>query len=393
MHFVGGVAGLALQVLPSGGRSWVLRAMIGAKRRDMGLGGYPDVTLADARNAAREARAKVRAGIDPIEEARAARSFLKASQAAALTFKQCALLYIDAHEPGWKNPKHAQQWRNTLEQYAYPVIGKLLVRDVAKEHVLAVLQPIWREKTETASRLRSRIELVLSYAMQAGYRPEELNPARWKGGLDKLLPKPGKVTKTEHHAALPIDAMGEFMVRLRESEGMGARALEFAILTACRSGEVRGAKWSEIDSDEAMWVIPGDRMKAGREHRVPLSKAAIKLLKTLPRLVDSDMVFWAPRGGQLSDMTLSAVLRRMEVPAVPHGFRSTFRDWAAERTTYANEMCELALAHVIGDKAEAAYRRGDMLERRRKMMNDWAAHCATVQPAGKVIPIRSRKVS
>ena len=390
LHFVGGVPGLALQVLPSGARTWVLRISIGGRRRDMGLGGYSasGMTLARARADALAARAKIKAGVDPIEERRAAESTLRAANVKAMTFEQAARGYMAAHEPTWRNAKHAQQWRNTLEQYAYPVIGPLMVRDVELAHVLKVLEPIWREKTETASRLRSRVELVLDWAAARGHRTG-VNPARWRGHLDKLLPQPSKVSKPDHHAALPVDALGAFMERLRAAPGMGARALEFAILTAARSGEVRGAAWAEIDLKGAAWTIPGERMKAGKEHRVPLSGPALAVLAALPRFTDSDFVFPAPRGGQLSDMTLSAVLRRMEVPAVPHGFRSTFRDWAAERTSYPNEMAEMALAHTIENKAEAAYRRGDLFEKRRRMMDDWAAFCALPAATGEVIPLRA----
>lgn len=390
LHFVGGVAGLALQVTPGGARAWTLRASIGGRRRDLGLGAYPGVTLAMAREKAREARELIRQGIDPIERQRAAASALRAAVASALTFKETAKAYMSAHESGWKSAKHGQQWRSTLEQYAYPVLGDLLVRDVEKEHVLQVLRPIWTTKNETASRLRGRIELVLSYAMQAGYRPEGLNPARWKGGLDKLLPAPSKVAKGEHHAALPVAQVGAFMARLRAAEGMGARALEFAILTAARSGEVRGATWGEIDLQEKVWSIPGARMKAGNDHRVPLSDAAVALLKALPRIGGTDLVFAAPRGAMLSDMTLSAVLRRMEVPAVPHGFRSTFRDWAAERTSYPREAAEMALAHTIADKVEAAYRRGDLFQKRRAMMADWAAFLATPSQPADVVPFKRK---
>jgi len=391
LHFVGHVAGLALQVTASGARSWTLRVTIAGRRRDMGLGAYPEVPLAMARDKAREARELIRQGVDPIEKQRAAQSALRASVASALTFKETAAAYMATHETGWKNAKHAQQWRNTLETYAYPVMGDLLVRDVHKEHVLAVLRPIWAEKNETAVRLRGRIELVLSYAMQAGYRPEGLNPARWRGGLDKLLPAPGKVSKGDHHPALPVAEVGEFMERLRSADGMGARALEFAILTAARSGEVRGASWAEIDLDAKVWIIPACRMKAGKEHRVPLSAAALSLLKALPRIGGTDLVFPAPRGGQLSDMTLSAVLRRMGVPAVPHGFRSTFRDWAAERTNYPREAAEMALAHAIESRVEAAYRRGDLFEKRRAMMASWASFLAAPRAKFEVVPIGGRR--
>lgn len=390
LHVVGGVAGLSLQVTPSGARSWTLRAMIGGKRRELGLGAYPGVTLATARDKAREARKLIDSGVDPIEHQRAAQSALRASQASAMTFEETAVAYIKTHEAGWKNAKHAQQWRATLTLYAYPVVGDLLVRDVEKEHVLQVLRPIWNTKTETATRLRSRMELVISYAMQAGYRPEGLNPARWRGGLDKLLSAPSKVAKVEHYAALPLAQMGAFMQRLRAAEGMGAKALEFAILTAARSGEVRGARWAEIDLDAKVWTVPAARMKAGKEHRVPLSDVAVDLLQAVPQIAnEGDLVFPAVRGGQLSDATLSAVLRRMQVQAVPHGFRSTFRDWVSERTNYPHEVAEMALAHAIGDKTEAAYRRGDLFEKRRAMMGDWAQFLAKVEKPAKVLPLRA----
>jgi integrase len=400
LHFVGGVAGLALQVTPGGARAWTLRVSFGGRRRDMGLGAYPAVTLAMARDKAREARELIRQGIDPIERQRAARSALLAAAALAPSFEETAKEYIGIHEAAWKNAKHAQQWRNTLSAYAYPVMGELRVRDVQKEHVLVALRPLWTEKNETASRLRSRIELVLSYAMQAGYRPEGLNPARWKGGLDKLLPAPSAVAKRSHHRALPVAQVGAFMQKLRIVEGMGARALEFAILTAARSGEVRGATWSEIDLEGKVWTVPAARMKAGKEHRVPLSTAALALLKALakaPKVADADpgdeaerLVFPASRGGQLSDMTLSAVLRRMKVAAVPHGFRSTFRDWAAERSKHPHEVAEMALAHAIENKSEAAYRRGDLLEKRRAMMADWAAFLAHPEKPAKAVPLKRK---
>lgn len=390
MHAVGKVAGLYLQVLESGGRSWILRIKVGDRRRDMGLGGYPDVTLAQAREKAQAKRELVSEGRDPISERQAARNALKVAQASSLTFKQSAAAYIAAHESSWRNLKHRNQWENTLETYAHPHFGDLQVRDIALPHILAALEPIWQTKTETATRVRGRIEQVLDWATARGYR-EGLNPARWRGHLDKLLAKPSKVSKTEHLQALPVADMGAFMTELRKHEGTGAKALEFAILTAARSGEVRGATWNEIDLKAGAWIIPAERMKAGREHRVPLSAAAVDLLKTLPRVAGTDLVFPAPRGGQLSDMTLTAVLRRMDAPAVPHGFRSTFRDWAAERTNYPRDMAEMALAHAISDKVEAAYRRGDMFEKRRRMMDDWAAFCAQPAVKGKVTPINRKR--
>lgn len=389
LHFVGGVAGLALKVQPSGAKSWMLRISVAGKRRDMGLGGFPDVTLADARRRAREEREKVDKGIDPIDERKAATSRLRAEHAKAITFKASALAYIEAHEAGWRNAKHAEQWRNTLAS-TYPAIGALQVRDVGLQQVLAVLNPIWKTKTETASRLRGRIESVLDWATARGYR-EGLNPARWKGHLDHLLPAPGKITRVGHHSAVAVGEIGRFMSDLRVQPGVGARALEFVILTAARSGEVRGAKWSEIDLEAAMWTVPGERMKAGKEHRVPLSEAALEVLRAQPRFEGAELVFPAPRGGLLSDMTLVAVMRRMQVKAVPHGFRSTFRDWCSERTNYPREVAEMALAHTIGDKVEAAYRRGDLFDKRRRLMADWATFVAQAELKAEVVPLQDQR--
>lgn len=404
LHAVGGVSGLHLQVTENyrpaargepeaGARTWVLRFVspITGRRRDMGLGGFPDVTLATARDKARAARAKVDDGIDPIEERRETRSALRATAAAAKTFAECVTGYVDAKSAEWRSDKHRQQWTNTLEQYANPTIGKLLVRDVTLAHVLKILEPIWTTKTETASRVRGRIESVLNWATVRGYRSGD-NPARWRGHLDKLLPAPTKVSKVEHHAALDVKELPAFMAALREQNGMGARALEFAILTAARSGEVRGATWPEFDLDAGVWTVPGERMKAGKEHRVPLSPAALKLLSALPRIEGTELVFPSPTGKTLSDMTLTAVMRRMKADAVPHGFRSTFRDWASEFTNYPRDVAEMALAHAIGDKVEAAYRRGELMDKRRRMMNDWARFCATPPAKGAtVIPMKGRK--
>lgn len=374
-HAVGGVAGLYLYINDTGARSWVLRSMVGDKRRHMGLGGFPDVPLAQAKEKARKARDDISNGVDPIVQRKVALSALRAQQATEKTFKEAAQGYLDAHSESWKNPKHAAQWANTLETYAYPIMKNLLVRDVAQEHVLAVLEPIWKTKNETASRLRGRIESVLDWSTVRKYRSGE-NPARWKGHLDMLLAAPSKIQKVVHHKALPLNEMSAFMAALRQREGLAARALEFTILCASRSGEVRGATWAEIDLANAVWTIPADRMKAGKEHRVPLSDAALQVLNNLPRFKDNPLVFPAPRGGEMSDMTMTAVMRRMEVNAVPHGFRSTFRDWAGERTNYSREVAEQALAHAIGNQVEAAYRRGDALEKRRQMMKDWAEFCA-----------------
>lgn len=389
MHAVGTVPGLYLQVLPSGARTWILRAMVGGKRRDMGLGGYPGVSLAGAREAARTAREKIRNGIDPIEEGRTARNALRVSQASSKTFEECARAYIQAHEQGWRNAKHAQQWTNTLTTYAFPFCGSLQVSDVGLPHVLQILEPIWSTKTETATRVRNRVELVLDWATARGYRAG-LNPARWRGHLDKLLPKPEKVSKTTHHAALPYEEMGLFMTSLRESPGVGARALELAILTATRSGEVRGATWDEFDLKAKLWTIPGDRMKAEKEHRVPLSKACIELLRKLPKMEGTNHVFTASKGKPLSDMTLTAVLRRMDVDATVHGFRSTFRQWAGEQTNFPREVCEHALAHQLPDKVEAAYQRGDLFTKREKLMAAWADYCSKAQSTADVVPMQGR---
>ena len=392
LNAVGGVAGLHLQVVESGARTWVLRVVIADKRRDMGLGGFPDVTLAGAREKARAARQLIEQGIDPIEQRREARNALIASHASAKTFDECAEGLLAAREGEWRNAKHRWQWENTLKTLASPVMGRLRVSDIKLAHVLDVLQPIWAAKTETASRLRGRIEAVLDWATARGYR-DGANPARWKGHLDQLLARPSKIAKPQHYPALPIDAMPEFLARLRASAGTSARALEFAILTAARSGEVRGARWTEFDLDAGTWTVPPERMKAHKEHRVPLSPEVLALINAQPRLENNDLVFPAPRGGVLSDMSLTAVLRRMNVPAVPHGMRSTFRDWVAERTNFPNDLAEMALAHVIESKVEAAYRRGDMLAKRAAMMSAWARFCATRAPenAGKVTPIGKKR--
>lgn len=390
LHFVGGVAGLAMQINDSGARSWILRATVGARRRDIGLGGFPDVTLAGAREAARTARAKIKEGIDPVEESKAKRSALVAAQAAAITFGEAAAKFIEAHESGWKNAKHAAQWSSTLETYAFPTIGKIRVSDIETAHVITILEKIWTTKTETASRLRGRIESVLDWATVRGYRKGE-NPARWKGHLDMLLPARAKVQKVEHHAALDYREVGAFMAELAKIEGMGARALEFAILTVARSGEVRGATWAEIDEKAGIWTIPAGRMKAEKEHRIPLTSTALALLAKLPRIAGTDLIF--PNSNEtpsaLSDMTLTAVLRRMGVAVTAHGFRSTFRDWAGETTAYPREVIEHALAHQLKDKAEAAYARGTLFDKLRRLMADWAKHCATVASTGSVTAIRS----
>jgi integrase len=363
----------------------VLRVVVASRRAEIGLGGFPTVSLAQAIEYAREARDKIRSGADPAAERRAKRKSID------WTFKATAGAYIKAHAAGWKNPKHRQQWENTLAAYAFPVFGEKHVRDVSKGDVLAAIEPIWSTKNETADRVRNRIELVLAYAMQRELRPEGMNPARWRGNLDAALPKASKVAAVEHHAALPIDEMHAFMKRLHEAAGTGARALEFAILTAARSGEVRGALWHEIDLQAAVWSIPAGRMKSARPHRVPLSEKALELLEALPRFEGVELVFPGAQDKPISDMTLTACLRRMKAPATAHGFRSTFRDWAAERTATPSEVCEMALAHAVGDATEAAYRRGDLFEKRRELMTLWARFLDTPPAAGNVRALRGKE--
>jgi len=375
-------------------RGWVFRFVApDGTRRNMGLGSQFSVTLAEARKQAAILREQVKhptSPNDPLAARQQARLAIRLTQRKHMTFKACAEAYIEAHRAEWKNPKHAQQWENTIATYAYPVFGDLPVAAVDDALVLKVLMPIWESKTETATRLRGRIESVLDWAAFSKFRQGE-NPARWKGHLDNSLAKPNKVKKVKHHAALPYVEIGSFMAALREREGLGARALEFAILTAARSGEVRGANWDEVDLASKLWVIPADRMKMDREHRVPLSDVAVELLKAVPRFDNEVLVFPSAKEGRpMSDMTLTAVLRRMERGDITaHGFRSSFRDWAAESTNYPSDMAEMALAHSIGDKVEAAYRRGDMLKKRFRMMNEWAKFCATIpKRSGVVVPIR-----
>jgi integrase len=376
-HRVGVVAGLMLNIKPSGAKSWVLRTMVGTKRKDIGLGGYPEVTLAMATEKARIAKESITDGVDPVRARRSKQTNI------TWTFKTCALTYIEAFKPSWKNVKHGQQWENTLETYVYPHFGDKHVKDVDTDDVTNAIRPLWSTKNETMVRVRNRIELVLSWAAAQGYRPKGFNPAQWRGHLDQVLPKPSKVNKRQHHEAVPINGMYAFMRRLSNVQGTSARCLEFTILTACRSGESRGALWSEIDMDAATWSIPGVRMKAGRPHRVPLSDAALALLKAVPVFAGTDLVFPGMSGDKpLSDMSLTAAMRRMNLTAVPHGFRSTFSDWCAERTSYPSEVREMALAHAIGDATEAAYRRGDLFDKRRNLMSEWAKFVHTAPATG-----------
>ena len=385
MHAVGGVPGLYLCVNmnpnstdmnPCFAASWIYRYSFSGRRRDMGLGSYSDYSLEEARHQASKCRSQVLQGIDPLDDKQQQKDAEKKAHSKRVTFQQCIESYLDAHGDAWKNPKHRAQWRSTLETYACPVVGNLNVAHVDTGLVLKVLEPIWKIKTETATRLRGRIESVLDWATVRGYREGE-NPARWKGHLDKLLPSPSKIAKVNHFSALSYKEIPEFMQQLRNQLGISAAALEFAILTAARSGEIRGALWPEINLTERLWLIPADRMKAGREHRIPLSDAAIEVLKRMKEHYVSDFVFPGTKQDKpLSDMSLTAVLKRMERgDLTAHGFRSTFRDWASETTAYPQEVCEMALAHTIANKVEAAYRRGDLFDKRTKLMTDWANYC------------------
>ncbi len=403
MVTVGGVAGLYLQLTPNGGRTWILRMLVGGRRRDIGLGGYPTVTLAQARDKAREARDKVERGVDPVEERKATKARLVEARRKGMLFSDAVDKALAAKLDAFRNEKHRAQWRSTLDNYALPEIGALPVNEIDTAAVLRCLQPIWASKTETATRLRGRIEAVLSWATVAGHRTGD-NPARWAGNLKELLPAPSKVAVESNHPALQLDDAPAWLADLRMREGFPARALEFLALTAARSGEVRGATWDEIDRDKALWIVPAQRMKMQREHRVPLTAEAMDLLKALPKLDGTPLVFPGARGGQLSDMALSMLMKRQHTaavaaggkgyldrvnkrPAVPHGMRSTFRDWVAERTSYPGDMAEVALAHRISSAVEAAYRRGDMIEKRRRMMADWAAFLTGKALGGKVVRI------
>ena len=382
VHQVGGVAGLLLQCTPGGGRSWLLRYTIGPQRRMLGLGSYPEVSLKDARNRAREAKDKLREGIDPIADKQAIRAALIQSQRRKLTFAEAVGLYLSVKMDAHKSQKHRDQWASTLQNYAVPVMGQMPVEAVGSRDVLSVLEPIWQTKNETAARLRGRMEAVLEWAKVHGHRQGD-NPARWAGNLKELLPAVPK-SAVQNQPALTLEDAPRWFAALRRLDGMGSRALEFLTLTAARSGEVRGATWEEIDLASGVWIIPAARMKMEREHRVPLPTEAVALLASLPRFAGNPFVFPATRGGQLSDMTLSATMRRMHEadpvgfldrvskrPAVPHGQRSLFRDWAAEMTDYPGDMAEMALAHKVGNAVEASYRRGHMVEKRRSMMQAW----------------------
>ncbi|GAA4016637.1 tyrosine-type recombinase/integrase [Actimicrobium antarcticum] len=397
-HFVGKVAGLVLQVSDTGARSWLLRVKIGNKRREIGLGAYPGVTLATVHETAAQLRKQIKDGADPVlERANARRGVIQKQiedKAKAWTFRLCAEAYIKATAPGWRNAKHEKQWTSTLEKYAYPTIGEMLVSAIAFEDVLAIVEPHWMTRNETINRVRNRIELVLDWATVRRYREGD-NPARWKGNLDKQLAKRRNVAPVKSHQALPAEAMHGFMVQLRKLDTTGARCLEFAVLNASRSGEARLATWDEIDLRTRTWTIPAVRMKSQREHKVPLSDQAVKLLESLPRFDDEPLIFPGRKAGTpLSDMTLTKILRDMAVGAVPHGFRSTFSTWVASSTSYPSEVREMALAHAVGDHTVAAYQRSDLFEKRRNLMCDWANFADTPQiESDNIIQLRSASPS
>jgi len=399
--------GLWLQVRDEEHRSWLFRFTAGGRQRQMGLGPFPDVGLADAREAARKCRALVREGVDPIEARRRGREAALA-ESNQLTFQQVADRYLAAHEGAWKNEKHRYQWRQTLGM-ANAVFGNKPVSTIATGDVMRLLEPIWAEKPETASRLRGRVESVLDFATARGWRTDE-NPARWRGHLQKLLPSPSRIAAVTHQPALPWRQIGGFLAELNRQEGVAALALKFTILTACRTGEVIGARWDEIDPADAVWAIPPARMKMRRPHRVPLSAPALAVLQDLAplRTRPDGWVFPGGKAGQpLSNMSMLMLLRRLNphTPEAParwrdavngqpisvHGFRSTFRDWAAEATNYPREIAEQALAHILADAVERAYRRSDLFDKRRSLMRDWGEVCMRPALTGEavIVPIRA----
>jgi integrase len=376
-----------------GTKAWLFRYMLDGRAREMGLGSVDTFSLKEARERARVARQKVADRIDPIEAKRGERMAAKAENAKLISFKDAAARYIDAHKAGWKNEKHAAQWEATLSSYVYPTLGELSVADISTAHVLKVLEPIWTAKPETASRVRGRIEAVLDWSTARGHRQGD-NPARWRGHLDKLLPAKTKVRRVKHHDAMPYAAVPAFMATLRDMDSISARALEFTILTAARTGETIGARRPEVDAKNKLWTVPGERTKSGREHRVPLSDRALEILQSLPCEDGNDHLFIGARKGKgLSNMAMLELLRGIGANGLTvHGFRSSFRDWAGEQTNFPREVAEAALAHVLPDKTEAAYRRADALEKRRRLMAAWASYCGKpTSRAGEVVALSGRR--
>jgi integrase len=397
-HADGG--GLYLQVTSGGAKSWIFRFALAGRRREMGLGPYPTVSLAKARDAATKARGMVKAGNDPITTREAERASQRLIEARAITFDQASELFLTDMEDGWKNPKHRKQWRSTLQTYVSPIIGDVSIGAVGTPEVRRVFDQLvgdgkkklalWKARPETASRIRGRIERILDWARVRGDREGD-NPARWRGHLKELYQQQGKARAVKHHAAVAIDDMPAVYSKLKASTGMAARALRFAILTAARAGEVTGATWAEINLDDAIWTISADRMKMQREHRVPLSREALALLKELAEVRSGKLVFPGQRTGRpLSIASLSKVMKAAAPDATTHGCRSTFKDWCSERTSFPSEVSEMALAHSIGDRVEAAYRRGELLKKRAAMMQQWANFLRT-ESTGKVVPIGQRR--
>jgi integrase len=385
--------GLYLRVAPGGTKGWILRYKFHGRQRDMGLGPLDIIGLKEARARAQRCRQLLYDGIDPIEERRSRKQQARLEAAKSMTFRECGAAFIAANQSGWRNAKHAAQWPSTLETYVYPVIGMLPVQAIDVGLVMRCLEPIWFEKPETASRVRGRIEKILGWATTRGYRQGE-NPARWRDNIANLVPKKSRVAKVTHHAALSYAELPAFMAELRAQDSLSAKALEFTILTVARTGETIGARFAEIDVANRLWTVPASRMKGGREHRVPLSAAAFAIVETMQQQTDSDHIFSGPPAAKpLSNMALLMLLRRMGRDELTvHGFRSSFRDWCAETTRFPAEVAEMALAHKVGDKVEAAYRRGDLFVKRRELAEAWATFCSsssTGTPHSDVVPLRA----
>ena len=381
--------GLYLQVGKSGAKSWLYRFMLNGQAREMGLGSLKAVGLANAREKAALCRSLLADGIDPIEARKADRSKDLAADRKTINFKDAADAYIATHEPGWKNAKHASQWRNSLRVDAYPIAGNLLVSDIDTEIVMQILRPIWALKPETAGRLRGRIERILDWATVSGFRQGQ-NPAQWRGHLDNLLPAKSRIHSVKHHPAMPYQDVGDFILQLRERDGIAAQALEFTIFTAARTSEVRGALWNEFDLERGIWTIPASRTKTGKEHRIPLVERPLQIVRNMRNLAPVEFVFPGGNPGKrLSDMALLSVLRRLGIKQTVHGFRSSFRDWTAEQTQFPREVAEQSLAHTVGNKVEAAYMRSDLFEKRRHLMQTWATYLDTQK--GQVVPFNARR--
>jgi integrase len=376
--YYGDGSNLYLQISAYGTRSWVFRYKLNGKAHEMGLGSVNTFTLKQARERARAARQLLADGVDPIQAKRQKRATKLAADAKRITFSEAASLYISAHEKAWSR-RHRDQWQASLERHAFPVLGKLTVDAIELPHIRRVLEPMWNEKTETANRVRNRIGRVLAWATVGGFRQGD-NPARWSGHLAEMLPSRAKLQAVQHMAAMPFVELPAFMEDLRKREDITSRALEFTILTAARTGEIIGCTWDEIDLKEKLWTIPGSRMKSGRAHRVPLSDRAAEILENLHN--DGGLVF------PINNMRMVRLLHTMREGLSVHGFRSTFSDWCRERTNYPRDIVEMALAHAIKDKTEAAYRRGDALEKRRRLMEEWARYCGSpAQTGGEVVSL------